>query len=117
MVKQGDIIWLDFDPQTGHEQRGRRPALVVSNESFNNFSKLAIVCPITNTNKEHPFHIKLDQQTKTSGVILCDQVRTLDINARNFKFIEKLNAETLSDVIDIISGFMERQPQLPFGPV
>jgi len=49
MVKQGDIIWLDFNPQTGHEQSGRRPALVVSNESFNRFSKMAIVCPITNT--------------------------------------------------------------------
>jgi len=49
MVKQGDIIWLDFNPQTGHEQNGRRPAVVVSNESFNRFSKMAIVCPITNT--------------------------------------------------------------------
>ena len=49
MVKQGDIIWLDFNPQTGHEQSGRRPAVVVSNESFNRFSKMAIVCPITNT--------------------------------------------------------------------
>jgi hypothetical protein len=73
MVKQGDIIWLDFDPQAGHEQRGRRPALIVSNQSFNNFSKLAIVCPITSRDKDHPFHIKLDDRTKTSGVILCDQ--------------------------------------------
>jgi mRNA interferase MazF len=47
MVKQGHIIWLDFDPQTGHEQKGRRPALVISNETFNNFSNLAVVCPIT----------------------------------------------------------------------
>jgi mRNA interferase MazF len=107
MVKQGDIVWLNFDPQAGHEQRGRRPALIVSNESFNNFSKLAIVCPITNRDKDHPFHIKLDDRTRTSGVILCDQARTLDINARNFKYIESLAADTLLDVLDIIQGFIE----------
>jgi mRNA interferase MazF len=107
MVNQGDIIWLDFDPQTGHEQKGRRPALVVSNKSFNDFSSLTIVCPITNTDKNHPFHIKLDKRTKTTGVILCDQVRTLDANARNSEYIEKVADEILFDVIDIISGFVE----------
>ncbi|MFP3043540.1 type II toxin-antitoxin system PemK/MazF family toxin [Treponema primitia] len=107
MVKQGDIIWLDFDPQTGHEQKGRRPALVVSNQSFNNFSSLIIVCPITNTDKNHPFHIKLDKGTKTTGVILCDQVRTLDPNARNAEYIEEVADEILFDVIDIINGFVE----------
>jgi mRNA interferase MazF len=107
MVEQGDIIWLDFDPQAGYEQRGRRPALVVSNKSFNNFSKLAIVCPITNTNKNHPFHIKFGKETKTTGVLLCDQVRTLDITARNFEFIEKITEEILLDVLDIIMGFIE----------
>ena len=106
-VKQGDIIWLDFDPQTGYEQKGRRPAIVVSNESFNNFSKMAIVCPITNKNKDHPFHIKLDERTNTTGVILCDQVRTLDITARNYEFIESLPADILCCVSDIIYGFIE----------
>jgi mRNA interferase MazF len=107
MVKQGDIIWLNFDPQTGHEQRGRRPALVVSNETFNRFSKMAIVCPITSTDKSHPFHIKLDYGTKTRGVILCDQPRTLDIYARDFELIERLPEDILFDVVDIISGFIE----------
>jgi mRNA interferase MazF len=109
MVKQGYIIWLDFDPQTGHEQKGRRPALVVSNETFNKFSNLAIVCPITNTKKDYPFHVKLDNRTKTTGVVLCDQTRTLDINARNFEFIEKIPDEILLDIIDIISGFIEKE--------
>jgi mRNA interferase MazF len=109
MVKQGHIIWLDFDPQIGHEQKGRRPALVVSNKTFNNFSKLAIVCPITNTNKDHPFHIKLDEMTKTTGVVLCDQARTLDITARNFEFIEIIPENILSEVLDIISGFFETE--------
>ena len=108
MVEQGDIIWLNFDPQTGHEQKGRRPALVVSNKTFNNFSNLAVVCPITNTNKKNPFHIKLDNRTKTTGVILCDQSRTLDIKAHNYEFIEKIPDDILFEVIDIISGFLEK---------
>jgi len=107
MVKQGYIIWLNFDPQIGHEQKGRRPALVVSNETFNDFSNLAIVCPITNTNKEYPFHVKLDGRTKTTGVILADQTRTLDIGARNYEFIERVPDDILLEVIDIINGFIE----------
>ncbi|MCL2174698.1 MAG: type II toxin-antitoxin system PemK/MazF family toxin [Treponema sp.] len=109
MVKQGNIIWLDFDPQIGHEQKGRRPALVISNEIFNNFSKLAIVCPITSNDKNHPFHIKLDEKTKTKGVILCDQARTLDINARKYEFIENIPENILLEVIDIIYGFIEKE--------
>jgi mRNA interferase MazF len=107
MVKQGCIIWLDFDPQIGHEQKGRRPALVVSNEVFNNFSNLAIVCPITNTIKNYPFHIKLDERTKTTGVILCEQARTLDIKARNYEFIELIPDDILVEAADIITGFFE----------
>jgi len=110
MVKQGDIIWLDFDSQAGHEQKGRRPALVISNETFNSFSNLAIVCPITSTNKTHPFHVKLNKRTKTTGVVLSDQSRTLDIKARNYEFIEKIPDDILFEVIDIISGFIEREP-------
>jgi mRNA interferase MazF len=107
MVNQGDIIWLDFDPQTGHEQRGRRPAVVVSNESFNLFSKMAIVCPITTTDKNHPFHVRLTDATNTKGVILCDQPRTLDIIARNYTKIEHLPKTILYEVLDIIGGFIE----------
>ena len=109
MVKQGYIIWLDFDPQIGHEQKGRRPALVISNETFNNFSKLAIVCPITNTDKNRPFHVKLNDKTKTKGVVLCDQARTLDIKARHYELIEKIPEDILSDVLDIVAGFIERE--------
>jgi len=107
MVRQGNIVWLDFDPQIGHEQRGRRPALIISNDTFNNFSKMAIVCPITSTDKNHPFHIRLNDKTKTSGVILCDQARTLDIHARNYETIENIPEEILLEVIDIVYGFIE----------
>ena len=81
--EQGDIIFLDFDPRTGHEQKGRRPAIVVSNNTFNQFTKMALVCPVTNTNKGFPLHVPLDKRTKTTGVIMCEQVKSLDITARN----------------------------------
>jgi len=109
MVKQGNILWLDFEPQIGYEQKGRRPALVISNEIFNNFSKTAIVCPITNADKNHPFHVKLNEKTKTTGVILCDQVRTLDINARRYEYIENIPEDIMLEVIDIIFGFIEKE--------
>jgi len=116
MVKQGNIIWLDFDPQTGHEQKGRRPALVISNDTFNNFSKLAIVCPITNVKKNHPFHIRLNNKTNTTGVILCDQARTLDIKARKYEFIENIPEDILLEVIDIVYGFIEKEAQVREPP-
>jgi len=108
MVKQGDIIWLDFDPQAGHEQSGRRPALVISNKSFIQITaKAAMVCPITKTNKNLPFHIKLDSRTQTAGFILCDQAKIIDIQARNFAFIEEAPTDIIEEAIDIINGFIE----------
>ena len=106
---QGDIVYLDFDPQKGHEQKGRRPALVVSNNTFNNFTKAAIVCPITNTNKRIPLQIPLDDRTSTTGVIMCDQVKTLDVIIRNVKFVEQVPQDILEESIDIIRGFIETE--------
>ena len=104
--EQGDIIYLDFNPQTGHEQKGRRPAIIITNNLFNKYSKMLMVCPITNTNKNHPFHIPLDERTKTTGTILCDQARTLDISARNATFIEKAPDEVINKVINMIKSFI-----------
>jgi mRNA interferase MazF len=104
---QGDIIILEFDPQTGHEQKGKRPALVVSNHTFNNFTKLAMVCPITNTNRAFPLHIKLDNRTQTTGTILCEQAKILDMSARNAIFKEKTPVDIMVEVVDIISGIIE----------
>jgi mRNA interferase MazF len=105
--EQGDIILLEFDPQAGHEQKGRRPAFVVSNNTFNQFTRIAVVCPITNTNKGFPLHIPLDEKTNTIGVIMCEQVKSLDISARNALFLEKAPKDILEEVIDIITGFIE----------
>jgi len=107
MVKQGDIIKIDFDPQAGHEQAGYRPAVVVSNEYFNRKTKLAIVCPITNTNNSFPLHIKLDDRTMTTGVILCEHVRSLDISARGYKVVEPLPQDLLQNLISIIFAEIE----------
>jgi mRNA interferase MazF len=99
---QGDIVMMDFQPQTGHEQRGRRPGLVVSNASFHRYTRLAIVCPITNTDRGFPMHVKLDQRTKITGVILCEQVKSLDYGARNAVFLESVPEDILEDVLERI---------------
>jgi len=105
--EQGDIITLEFDPQAGHEQKGKRPALVVSNDTFNSFVKIAIVCPITNTNRGFPLHVPLDERTVTKGVIMCEQAKSLDILARNTVFKEKAPADILQEAVDILIGFFE----------
>jgi len=104
---QGDIVFLEFDPQAGHEQRGRRPALVVSNSIFNQFTNMAIVCPITNTNRGFPLHVPLDGRTKTTGVIMCEQAKSLDILARSAVFVEPSPQDILEEVVDIIIGSIE----------
>jgi mRNA interferase MazF len=107
MVNQGDILFLDFDPVAGHEQKGRRPAIVISNHIFNQFSNLAMVCPITSTDKNHPLHIRLEDSLKTKGVILCDQARILDIAARNGTFIERASSKLITILSDVVAGFVE----------
>ena len=108
VFEQGDIIYLDFDPQSGHEQHGRRPALVVSNNLYNRVSSLTIVCPIRHTDCGHPFHVRLDGCTKTDGVIMCDQARALDLNSRNATFVEKAPDEIVDEAVDLIIGFVEK---------
>ncbi|MEH2939906.1 type II toxin-antitoxin system PemK/MazF family toxin [Lawsonibacter sp. JLR.KK007] len=107
VFEQGDIVYLDFDPQAGHEQKGRRPALVVSNNLFNRVSSLTMVCPITHTDRGHPFHIRLDSSTKTGGVIMCDQARMLDLNSRRAAFEEKAPAAIVAEAVDLIHSFIE----------
>ncbi|MCL2170913.1 MAG: type II toxin-antitoxin system PemK/MazF family toxin [Defluviitaleaceae bacterium] len=103
MVKQGDIIWIDFDPQIGTEQKGLRPAIVVSGDNFHVPSpRLALVCPITRTNKHLPIGIPLDNRTLTDGVVLCDQLRVVDLVARGFRFIETAPYDILENVLDVV---------------
>jgi len=101
---QGDIVYLDFNPQSGHEQKGKRPALIISNETFNSHLGLAFACPITNTDRGYPFHIKLDN-LKTTGFVMCEQMKSLDYNARKISFVEKVDEgiiETVQAILDSI---------------
>jgi len=107
MVKQGDIIRLNFDPQMGTEQMGIRPALVVSGNKLHLLTtKHAWVCPITNTDKDYPIHIRLAEGMKTTGVILCDQLKTVDLEARGYQVIETAPDNILWDVLDIINDLL-----------
>ena len=102
MVKQGDIIMLDFNPQSGHEQSGYRPALVVSNYFFNSLTNMTIVCPITNTSREFPLHVPLDNRTVTTGVVLCEHIKSVDLESRNYKIVDHLPDDLLNNVINRI---------------
>jgi len=107
MVKQGDIIVVNFTPQSGHEQSGSRPAVIVSNDYFNQKCGLAIVCPITHTDNSFPLHVRLDKRTKTKGVVLCEHVKSIDINSRGYRVVESLPKDILQDVINIIFAEIE----------
>lgn len=93
---------IDFNPQKGFEQRGKRPALVVSNNFFNKLSNLALVCPITNTITNFPLNVPLNNQTTTTGSILCQHIRSMDLQARNATFIEHVPSTILQEVLDVI---------------
>lgn len=103
---QKDIIYLDFNPTIGHEQKGVRPALVLSNYAFNKFTKMALVCPITSNMKEFPLHIKL-KDNLTTGVVMCEQIKVIDFIARNAKYKEKISDDIYEEVISIIKSFIE----------
>ena len=84
---RGDVVWIDFNPQTGHEQAGRRPAIVLSPSAYNGKVGLAILCPITNQAKGYPFEVPIPTGLAVKGVILADQVKSLDWQSRNAQFI------------------------------
>lgn len=86
---RGDVVWLDFDPQAGHEQAGRRPALVLSPKIYNQKSGLALMAPITSQAKGYPFEVALPTKGKTGGVVLADHVKSLDWRVRKAEFRER----------------------------
>ena len=97
---RGDIIWLEFDPQKGHEQKGRRPGIVLSKKEYNQKSNLALICPITSRIKDYPFEVRINSIIQ--GVILSDQIRSLDWKSRNAAFIEKTSEEILKEILENI---------------
>lgn len=99
--ESGDLVWASFDPQAGHEQAGRRPALVLSPQNYNEKVGLALACPITSKIKGYPFEVLL-HSSRVQGAILADQVRSLDWRSRQFTFIEHAPAETVHDVVQTL---------------
>jgi mRNA interferase MazF len=99
--ERGDLVWLDFNPQLGHEQRERRPALTVSFKAYNEKIGLALFCPITSKIKAYPFEVAIEGKT-IKGAVLCDQVKSLDWRERNVEFIEKIDDVEMEKVIEKI---------------
>ncbi len=103
---KGDIVWLNFSPQEGHEQAGNRPALILSPESYNRSSKLMIACPITTKVKEYPFEVRI-KTNKINGVILADQIKSLDWNARKVEFADRAPYEVVEKTKELIQSLLE----------
>lgn len=104
---RGDLVWLTFSPQAGHEQAGRRPALTLSPLRYNRTVGLALFCPITNQIKGYPFEVALPSGLPVSGVVLADQVRNLDWQARQIGFIAKAPSNVLAEVLSKLETLLK----------
>lgn len=96
---RGDIVWLAFDPQAGHEQAGRRPALVLSPAAYNGKTGLALFCPITSQIKGYPFEVLIPQGLTVSGVVLADQIKSLDWRVRQAELAGRVTEDVLQQVL------------------
>lgn len=102
---EGDLVWLEFDPQAGHEQAGHRPAVVLSRKAYNRKTGLALFCPVTTRIKGYPFEVIVTGE-KIQGAVLSDQVKCLDWKARRAKFIERLPDDALHEVLAKLSSLL-----------
>lgn len=103
---RGDAIWLNFTPQAGHEQAGHRPALVLSPESYNRKAGLALLCPITSQEKGYPFEVSLSNVDEVHGVVLADQVKSLDWRERDAELIEEVPEALTREVISKVQALL-----------
>jgi mRNA interferase MazF len=111
--ERGDIAWVDLDPVLGTEQGGRRPALIVSGRAYHEASRRAVICPITSKIRDWPFSVPLPHGLKTVGLVLVDQVRSIDREWRLFGVIESLPSETLAEVqgrLASLTGIVKIEP-------
>jgi len=102
--RKGDYIAVSFDPRSGHEQRGRRPALVVSNDLFNERTGMAVVCPITKTRREFPFHVAVPDGGPVTGFVMVEQVKSIDFRARDAKRIDTAPAAVLDEALALLDA-------------
>jgi mRNA interferase MazF len=101
---KGDYIVATFDPQSGREQKGRRPALVVSNNLFNKHTGMAIVCPVTNARRDFPFHVAVADDATLTGFIMVEQVKSIDFRARRARRIARASDAVLEEVLSILDA-------------
>ena len=101
---KGDYIAVTFDPQSGHEQKGRRPALVVSNDLFNKHTGLAMVCPITNIRRDFPFHVAVGDDATLTGFVMVEQVKSIDFRARKARWIARASAAVMEEVLSLLDA-------------
>ena len=97
--KQGDIVYVDFEPTKGHEQKGYRPAIVISHDVFNMKTNMVILCPITSNVKQYPTHYILEDSVKVKGAVLCEHIRSIDYDIRKVKFVEHASDNDLLSII------------------
>ena len=102
--RKGDFVAVTFDPQSGHEQRGRRPVLVVSNTVFNEHTGLAIVSPLTNTDRGFPFHVAVVDDPDVTGFVMVEQIKSIDFRARRAKRIGRASDGVLEEVLPILDA-------------
>jgi len=102
--RKGDFVTVTSDPQSGHEQKGRRPALVVSNTLFNEHTGLAIVCPLTKTDRGFPFHVAVVNDPDVMGFVMVEQVKSIDFRARKAKRIGRASDRVLEEVLSILDA-------------
>ena len=110
--KRGDAIWINFDPQSGREQAGRRPALVLSPAAYNGKVGLILVCPITNQAKGFAFEVKIPEQLKVKGVILSDHVKSADWRSREIEFICRVPESVTEEVVEKLSVLLRPETQI-----
>lgn len=104
---RGDLIWISFNPQAGHEQAGRRPALVISPQAYNCKVGLALLCPITGQVKGYPFEVLLPEGLPVGGVVLADQVKSLDWRVRQAARIGRLPEAVVKEVLDKLMPLLQ----------
>ena len=104
---RGDIVWISLNPQAGHEQAGRRPAVVVSPKSYNGKVGLGLFCPVTSQVKGYPFEVAIPQGLAVGGVVLADQVKSLDWRVRKAKFAGRLPAHASDEVLGKLGALLE----------
>lgn len=105
--KRGDVVWISFDPQAGHEQAGHRPALVLSPESYNRKVGLAILCPLTSQIKDYPFEVRIPEGLRASGAVLSDQVKSMDWRARNASLLCAVPEDTVREVLHKVGTLLD----------